>query len=98
MLINDILKKREPSKLVHFGILGMKWGRRKSGASNGSDHKTNITKKKKAILITALALNVVGSVLIAKYSVNKYNRKVQKELDSKLIEILLKKKISGYLD
>lgn len=35
--------------LIHYGILGMRWGKRKSGGSDSSDHATASVLKKKRL-------------------------------------------------
>lgn len=37
----------DENSLIHYGVLGMKWGRRKSKVSKGSNVKKNLLKIKR---------------------------------------------------
>ena len=59
--------------LAHYGVKGMKWGKRKSNSSSSSPEREARNKKviKVATAAAVTATVIVGSVLVSKYMKNK---------------------------
>lgn len=51
--------------LVHFGVKGMRWGRRKASSSDGSSDKKPMSTKKKVAIGAGVAAGVAGAAAVA---------------------------------
>jgi hypothetical protein len=61
----SVEKPGTPEELVHVGVLGMKWGHRKSSGSSTSTTKTPMSKKKKVAIGVGVGVAVVAGAAIA---------------------------------